>query len=173
MAGEEKSEVYLQGGVVKVGERFCFPCVDQHCSRSARIEKDMIDGMGNGPFVLLGVKYYPRDGHPFYMLHFVNSKGEDAEVTRDYFVKYKEQDTEPLIVPCEDGCAECGEDEVEYRGLINGLSAMHIGCSTDPKVLVSAQIKDFDRNHPDFSKYPVMQGDLFEIADRHRHPWTQ
>lgn len=171
-AGKEKTEVYLWGGVVKVGEKFCFPSLKYLDSDEARNTKYMIDRIGSGPFVLLKVMYFPRDGHPLYMLYFINSKGKEVDITSGYFVKYIEKDAGESIKPCEEGCKECQEDKENFQKLIHDLSAIHMASYTDPEYLCSASTKEFDQNHPNFSKFPQMQGELFDIASRHQLAWT-
>lgn len=72
------------------------------------------------------------------------------------------------------GCEWCHEDDIEYEGLIDALSEMHITGTRDPETLCQAGLfKDFKEDSPDFKEILKMQGKLFILACDHFLPWAR
>ncbi len=93
--GKELQEAEVRGPrgsilTVSVGDKICFinPEVEEDI-RVAQSTRFMINQRGPGPFELLGIKYYPRDGHPLTMFCFVDDHQKEVEVSSDYFTKYE------------------------------------------------------------------------------------
>lgn len=74
---------------------------------------------------------------------------------------------------CRKDCQECGEDAARYEELIKKLSEMHSQHEIDPERLCSATFREFDSSHPEFHLFSQMQGELFEIANRHQLAWAK
>ena len=163
--GEKRKEVELQGQIVKIGEKFCFPDLEKVAIRTLKNTKYMIGIIGDGPFELLGVTFFSRGGYPIHYLHFINNSGTEVEVNSEYFIKYEEVSAENII-PCEEGCKKCEEDEGDYQRLIKILSEMHLSNFKDPEALCSATFCEFNTEHPDYDSCFQMQGKLSIMAKK-------
>lgn len=75
------------------------------------------------------------------------------------------------ITPCSDDCTDCKKDIEKYEELLNELSSMNLNLSKDPATLCGASFKEFKEEYR--QKVPKSQGDLFEIANRHKLSWTE
>jgi len=60
----------------------------------------------------------------------------------------------------------------EKEELIKKLSEIHKRHPTDPAMLCSASLHDFDFGHPDIAQYPILQGQLFQACTMLNEEWT-
>jgi hypothetical protein len=61
---------------------------------------------------------------------------------------------------------------IEKEELIKVLSEIHKKHSTNPAILCSAHLHDFDFNNPRIAQYSTLTGQLFEICTQLDEQWT-